>query len=286
MSKKKDRTSLDHRLIEAADDILDTSLDALGQRESLGSAETIHRVRVGMKRLRAFLRLARPALADKRYRELNGRCRSLAADLAGQRDADVALETLQTLVPGEKALIGRMETLLHASAATSVSRPPDWQDIGGRLDALKQQVHVDLRSGMQCRALEKTVCKSFRQCIQLWKEARSDASEEVLHGWRKMVKRVYYQALLLSPDKKNGGLRAMKQLSDFLGDLHDLDMLAERLELQRRYFWLDELVRVGQRIDTERARLHAESIKEGKRLFRNKSAKTLSKRLVQKSHWC
>ncbi len=287
MGKKKDvTTSLDRRVAEAADDILDTSLTSLTQREALGAAETIHQVRVGMKRLRAFLRLARSALTDEHYRELNAQCRDLAAELSGQRDADVALETLQTLAPGEKALIEKMEALLHASAATSVSSPPDWQAIEGRLSALKQQVRVGLRQGMQCRDLEKTVGKSFRQCIQMWSEAQHDASEEVLHEWRKLVKRVYYQALLLNPGKKAKELRSLKQLSDYLGDLHDLDMLSERLDLLRRHFWLDELVRVGQRISTERAGLHSASVEEGTKLFHKKSAGTQGKRLVQKSHWC
>ncbi|WP_432697171.1 CHAD domain-containing protein [Marinobacterium sp. YM272] len=293
MSKKKDvsegegkGTALDRRVAQAAEDILDVSVQALEQRDTLGSAETIHQVRVGTKRLRAFLRLVRAALAEESYRELNSRCRDLAADLSGQRDADVALETLQALVPGEKGLIERLSSLLHASAATSFSRPPDWQEIEVRLNALKQQLHADLRSGMECRELEKTVRKSFRQCIQMWQDARSDGSEEVLHEWRKLVKRVYYQSLLLSSDKKAGDLRRLKQLSDYLGDLHDLDMLAERLEYQRRYFWLDELVRVRTQIDTERARLHAKSVREGKHLFHGKSAKALGKRLVRKSHWC
>ncbi|TCK03705.1 CHAD domain-containing protein [Marinobacterium mangrovicola] len=287
MSKHKDvTTALDRHLIEAADDMLDTSLDSLCQRESLGSAETIHQVRVGMKRLRAFLRLARPALAEESYRELNSRCRTLAADLSGQRDADVALETLQGLVPEEKALIDRMEALLHGAEATSASRPPDWDALEARLQALKQQVHADLRKGMPCRALKKTVCKSFRQCMHMWKEARRDDSEEVLHEWRKQVKRVYYQSLLLTEKKKAKQLRRLKQLSDYLGDLHDLDMLVERLELQRRYFWLDELVRVARKIDLEREGLHKNALREAERLFDDKSAKTLGKRLVRKSHWC
>ncbi|SEG85015.1 CHAD domain-containing protein [Marinobacterium lutimaris] len=279
-------TALDRRVLEAADDILDTSLQSLGQRDALGPVETIHHVRVGMKQLRAFLRLARPALADEHYVELNGLCRQLAADLSGQRDADVALETLKSLAPDEKALINRLENLLHCSAATSVSQPPDWQQIETRLLALKQQVHADLRPGMQCRTLEKTVSRSFRQSIQMWKQAQNDGSEEVLHEWRKLVKRAYYQSLLLCSDKKVKRLRRLKQLSDYLGDLHDLDMLAQRLESERRYFWLDELVRVCKRIDTERANLHRKSVQEGKALFRGKSGKTLAKRLVRKSSWC
>ena len=59
--------------------------------------EDLHFVRVTKKRLRAILRLIRPAIKKTAFDRENGRLRTAARRLSIARDADVARQTLATL---------------------------------------------------------------------------------------------------------------------------------------------------------------------------------------------
>src|SRR5918995_6276046 len=63
--------------------------------EQLGTA--VHETRKSLKRLRATVRLARDELGDEVYRRENGAFRDAGRRLAGARDSQVLLETLDAL---------------------------------------------------------------------------------------------------------------------------------------------------------------------------------------------
>ena len=61
-------------------------------------ARTVHETRKALKRLRALLVLLRPELGAKRYARENAALRDCGRRLAGARDAEVMLGTLDSLV--------------------------------------------------------------------------------------------------------------------------------------------------------------------------------------------
>ena len=88
-----------------------------------------------------------------------------------------------------------------------------------------------------------------------------------------------YQNQLLQ-SSKDKHTRRLKLLSDYLGDLHDLDMLQERLLARRRYYWQSDLEWLMPRLNKRRAALLAAALKEGKKVYANTTLKKRVEKVV------
>src|ERR671929_1828085 len=74
---------------------IDNAIDELSGKTDSTPVEAVHEARKDMKKLRALLRLTRGELGEQVYSRENACFRDAARELAGQRDADVMLETLK-----------------------------------------------------------------------------------------------------------------------------------------------------------------------------------------------
>src|SRR5260221_14143146 len=93
--------SLGGGVVRVAEDLID-SIVGSGQHPKQEEGEYIHQVRTTIKRLRALLRLIRPAVGELFFNQENARLRKAGRRLAGARDAEDARENLKTLsVAGE-----------------------------------------------------------------------------------------------------------------------------------------------------------------------------------------
>jgi CHAD domain-containing protein len=191
--------------------------------------EAVHRIRVAIKQSRAWLKLCRGVTGKSEgYRQLISDLRALSGRLAGQRDRDVALQTLVKLArkhPGKKAQ--------HLVEILS----QHWRDLP-LTPALETRAHtslVQIRNGLQAfaqlqippttqvRVVERTyakMCKTGEAAL------KSETCSE-LHAWRKLVKTVGYQlAMLESCTAHRKKLIAhLTRLGSKLGKLHDLCFL-------------------------------------------------------------
>ncbi|MBS98280.1 MAG: CHAD domain-containing protein [Oceanospirillaceae bacterium] len=280
LGKKKRQEKIEAATRDAALSLVDTARQDLAALEKMGEKETIHQVRVAMKRLRAFLRLVRGRLSEPEYQRINDRCRQLANDLSGSRDSDVAIDTLIDLGasghPSGQSLLAALET--DSDSATS-RQPTDWIRVEQALDQIAHElVRMDL-AGLRPKDLRKGLRKSYDKGLKAWRKARDCAGSELLHDWRKSVKHAYYQNQLLQ-SSKDKHTRRLKLLSDYLGDLHDLDMLQERLLARRRYYWQSDLEWLMPRLNKRRAALLAAALKEGKKVYANTTLKKRVEKVV------
>jgi CHAD domain-containing protein len=83
-------------LLRVADNLVKNAVERIKNPTSDG-VEDLHFVRVTIKRLRAILRLIRPAIKKRAFDRENLRLRTVARRLSIARDADVARQTLATL---------------------------------------------------------------------------------------------------------------------------------------------------------------------------------------------
>lgn len=271
------------RLKQSLDALFDDALKALEQRELLGDAEVVHQLRVAMKRLRAFLRLVRPQLPEKDYRMLDQRCRELAKGLAEERDAEVAQATLCQLIDtrsagdsGERLLaVLRMSRGRHPLPA-----PRLWEQQARALAWLQQACNALPLDNIRRRQLQKMLRKTYRQGKRGWRKACKSADAQQLHEWRKAVKRAFYQNLLLQ-NSESRHLRRLKRLSDYLGDLHDLDMLEQRLLEQRHRYWLDDISSCQRDLNARRRKLYRKALAKGYRIYGKTRLKKQIKRVVK-----
>jgi CHAD domain-containing protein len=204
-------------------------------------AAAIHGARKDLKKLRGVLRLVRDELGRKAFEAEKQRYRHAARLLSSSRDAEVKLETLLALchrfadLPGDTASRweGMLETERDELAAAMreesegrIARAID--TIEGGLEAIGQW---PLRTD-SWPLVGPGLAKSYRDGRRAMKRAAADPSGENVHAWRKRAKDLWYQLRIVHdawPGLLGETVDQAHELTDLLGDHHDLAVLADDL---------------------------------------------------------
>src|SRR5262249_44768125 len=94
----RDGESLPHAIRRIARHELERILEGLDEGPS--TAEAIHEIRKGTKRLRTLVRLVRDVIGEKRYRRENRAFRDMGRAFSAARDAEVAEQSLEKVRAG------------------------------------------------------------------------------------------------------------------------------------------------------------------------------------------
>jgi len=125
----------------------------------------------------------------------------------------------------------------------------------------------------------------YRRGRRAYRTARREPSSENLHELRKRAKDLWYAAQILrpaSPKQMKRQAREAHQLSNLIGEEHDLALLEERADERRDRF--DDEATVAQLaglIERRRDELRQEALRVGKRLYRKKPRKVV--RLLERA---
>jgi CHAD domain-containing protein len=268
-------------------------------------AQAIHDTRKALKRLRALVGLLREELGEQEYKREHKILRDAARRLASARDAEVMVETLDTLIARGPHKLGRRRPIVElrkrlvAERAAAASRAATDR-------TTRAQVLDDLR-GMRERArwwelperpgiaiVEHDLRRVYRQGRRRMRRIertrggkRSKGGRDqtrVTHQWRKRVKDLRYAAEIL-------GLRPLARRADTLGELlgeeHDLALLAGLLPPPGRAPFKGKRGKRARKallaqIARRRRRLRKRALREGKRLYRRKPKKFT--RRVRQAH--
>ncbi len=245
---------------------IDHAIDELSGAAGSGPEDAVHNARKDMKKLRALLRLVRGELGASVYRRENACFRDAAAALAGLRDADVMLVTLEQLELDE-AVSGPLRQALEAHRVRTGG--------GGREEAAGEA--IEILSEARARivdwpleddsfgALEPGLRRMYGRGRREWRAMQKSPSVEGLHEWRKRVKELWYDHELLrslwKPVMKAVGDEA-HELSDKLGDDHDLAVL-----LQWARDHAEPAPELVEAVEQRRRELQAEAFELGARLY-------------------
>lgn len=207
----------------------------------LGSdPEDLHQLRVATRRLRAFLRAARPLLERSWSEPLREELGWLGGALGPARDLDVLGERLAADVEslGEDAAEGTgLLAQLAEERATARRRVVEALTSDRYLTLLDRLDHVsEPESASTSKAEAATLTSLFRS---EWKRTRKafralgkGASDEELHAGRIRVKRARYAAELAAHELGKPGrelVSAAKELQDVLGEHQDAAVAEARL---------------------------------------------------------
>lgn len=212
--------------------------------------EVIHDTRTGMKRMRAILRLIRSSIGKPAYRKANVQSKDLAGALAGNRDARVRLDTIDLLLPEieNRACRVRLRSPFaenYRQACQVTGELQSLRQARQRLRRLQQQTGQWRLKRFNRHALMHAIESEYDQGRAHWSQIQQPPEAEELHEWRKEVKRFYYQVSLLFPDGGNAQRARLKQLGEYLGQLHDMHILLEYIASHRPLFWTDDLLHLG-----------------------------------------
>ncbi|MCC5793508.1 MAG: CHAD domain-containing protein [Chromatiales bacterium] len=204
----------------------------------------IHRARQACKKLRALLRLIRPA-AGYVYAVENRFYRNIQRSLAHARDAQAMVEALELL---ESQLSDPLPLQSLRMLKTALSRRAVEQTraaeahLGARIDeataelesAADRLTRLPL-SSLRRRDLRQGAEATLARCARGFHRLPEGAPGEEFHEWRKQVKYTLYQARLMQellPEQSAALRKPLKDLADILGHSQDLKVLEDFLRRQ------------------------------------------------------
>jgi CHAD domain-containing protein len=242
---------------------------AIDHADQSPTDEAVHDARKRLKRVRAILRMVRPAIKKSRYRKENNELREIARPLSSLRDAQTLIETLEKV--SQDAAV---EPLRQELATRKHSL-----DDAAPLDAATSSIQKALRRVSrwtrlpdQWPSIGKGLKRSYRQARQAFADAIREPTTAKRHEWRKQVKYLRYQLQILGCERKlDEQVAQLDKLGDLLGEDHDFAVLIQTLAIDPN---------LRETIDRRRNELLQESQKLAERIFQD-SPKNFARRVKQ-----
>lgn len=258
---------------------IDKALEGL-RRPNGNVDEVVHDARKRFKKVRALLRLVRPELGDKVYRQENTCFRDAGRPLTEVRDAEVLLEALQKLTK-------HFADQVSAGAFAGVRKALQAHRQAVRTQVLKEQhalTHVaDAIEGARGRmddwsmdhngwaALAGGLKRVYQQGRAALARAAAEDTVENLHEWRKQAKYLWHQVEALEPlwpAVLKELAEQIHELTQLLGDNHDLAVLRQTVTADPdRYGGDSTLETLLALTDRRRDELEQEALRLGQRIY-------------------
>jgi CHAD domain-containing protein len=247
-------------------------------------AEAIHEARKDMKKIRSALRLVRDAIGDDAWRRENDHYRDVARKLSGHRDAEILVEALDGLRerfgPAARERSEALREQLDAENRTANDDGTIERTMAGaaaELIACRSSLDELELDGDGWDLIAPGLHRSYRRGRKRLRSVEEEASVTNLHELRKRVKDLWYQLRLIrEADRPMIGALAdhAHDLSDHLGDDHDLALLRKEVQGRRDAFATPTDQRhLLQEIDQRRGELQFAAISLGERIYAEKPKK-------------
>jgi len=213
----------------------------LNSLENLNIHEAIHDIRKRLKKLRALSRLVRDELGDKNYKTINTYFRDLGREISDLRDLTAHLETIDLLkerygkhiyVNFFKAFANQIEKERDELEENLRSQNFFSKHLVEKLKKAKEELTSWPVESDKIDIILPSIERVYKRGNKALKTAYKIPEKENFHEWRKRVKYLWYQTLLLQdmwPNFFNTLEAEIHQLADFLGDDHDLMELNEKI---------------------------------------------------------
>lgn len=193
----------------------------------------VHETRKSLKRIRALLKLVRPAIGEDLFRSENKRFRDIAAQLSTTRDHDILTDALQTLecfndekptpaLRRARACVEKFHTNQGRKSAAAIRKAKtDLQTALEACQSLTCGAHSD-----DCLEIGLAAC--YRKARKAQRKAYQSDDDEAFHDWRKPIQ-VHWRQMSLFwsawPAEFEARIALAKELSQNLGQDHDLKIL-------------------------------------------------------------
>lgn len=256
--------------------------------------ERIHQARLCFKRIRSLLRLARTGLGEKNYRPLNECYRDQARQLSQARDLTAIIEGIEPLIINRKCndtkalliSVQRQWISERNMKIHSVELMHAKMNVISRLQNIQINAKPDLAvlSDIGNAEFLEGLTAIYRRGKQLYQTCRNTHDDTDLHEWRKQVKYIWYQLVMLQPlwpGLIKAWSKEWQSLSVLLGNHHDLVLigqaLGENLNQPRKH---KETANIKKSIGRHKQKLLAGSLQLGRKLYAEKDNAVKSKLLA------
>lgn len=183
------------------------------------NADLVHDLRVLTKQARAEALMLRPHSSGKVIKHTS---KKLAEYLSVQRDAEMMLETFDALFKGRGRLCEIRKCLVN-NVEHSVADAYEVRQLVDEMRSALFQFTSDRKEAVSLNQLIET----FREkSLSLYAKTKGN-QPKTYHDWRKTIKKYLYLLKLSSKTGKH--FKRVKRLGEFLGYLHDLQVLDDFL---------------------------------------------------------
>ncbi len=248
-----------------------------------GHDEAVHDARKRFKKIRAVLRLVRDEIGEEVYKRENICYRDAGRQLSEVRDSAVMVETLDDLTEHFAAQLapaafaaGRAKLVLaHQSFKRYIL---DDQDVLAEVaetirDARPRIANLPIEHH-DFSALRGGLRRVYKRGRNRLADAYDEPLSENFHEWRKRIKYLWYHTRILRPIWRNIFAELadeLHDLSDYIGDDHDLAELRGVVQQQPEIFSDDEeIALLTALIDERRAELETAARPLGERIYAEK----------------
>ena len=252
---------------------------ALGEldRSEEEREDIVHDVRLRCKKLRGLIRLVRPAFDD--YKGENAAFRHIAHLYEDMRDAKVMQDTYDLLIEAFGDQVDRSAFASVRREMTSrrkaVLARADWdalrEEARTRLDDARERARGWSLEAEGWDALGGGLAKTHKRALKAMEKAANRPTGPRHHEWRKRAKYHWYHTRLLKhsyPEALKPRAAAIKDLSDLLGDHHDIHVFIEKLEAEPGAFGEEETIALLRAMAERRSeQLESEARALGEKLF-------------------
>lgn len=218
---------------------LDKAVSELVDRD-MDVHESVHQARKRFKKIRALLRLVRPALGET-YSSENAWFRDVAGELSRVRDASALVETLDSLSEtyadqADEAFLDRVRTTMVRRRDELAQSEADVEarvgDLVAALDGARARVDRWTLDAEGFGALGPGLAKTYARARVAIATVDASPTEENVHELRKRCKYHRYHVQMLKPlwpTVLGSLLTATHDLTDLLGEHQNLHVLRDTL---------------------------------------------------------
>ncbi len=262
------RRLIRERLRDAARELKDGTRP-MGQR--------VHTLRKSIKKVRGLIALTGPVVG-KHASRADRRLRKIGASTAAVRDAEVLLNTFETLRPRLAAFV--QEESLSLARGRLLARLREARRLFGAkggIDRLVVKLHRVRRttktwvpSGDGSGVPLAGLVDGYRLARRAMRRAYDRPSGAAFHQWRKAVKAHRYQLMVWDvwPKHSMATFRALDRLGELLGEEHDLTVFAEIIGTDLTHFASTrDCAKLRSLCNERRRELRAEARDLGTQLF-------------------
>jgi CHAD domain-containing protein len=218
--------------------------------------ESLHDMRVAVRRARALLRAGAPLIATD-TQQLSLELQWLGSVLGEVRDLDVLLARLRgaaaSLDAGDRAAAGRLLRALERQRTRARRTMLKALD-GQRYDTLVDTFDSTLTALERTESTVTLASLAQRELKKLRRDVRAldrEPTDDALHALRKRGKRTRYAHELAG---KSAVVKRAKEFQDVLGEHHDSVVAEERLRALAQDAPADQALAAGMLIEQERAK--------------------------------
>jgi CHAD domain-containing protein len=204
--------------------------------EQNGTGSPVHETRKHLKKARSALRLAAGEIEPEVWKREDRCLRKVGQLISEVRDAEVRLQTVRQLrefARGKRRSFRETEELLAFELDSFLAAFSEWpEEAKQRLTQTLDRIRAWPLDDLRCQHLRKCVQKTYKRGRKALKAAIEKTSTKNLHSFRKRAKELWYQLRILRPlaPAVFGELNdELKTIGQYLGQVHDLAFVAERL---------------------------------------------------------